>query len=125
MERSVRENTGNLRISQEVLATIAKHVTCEVQGVAGMATAPAKLKSFKKLFSSFSSPAKSVDVEISDDMATVDVYVTLKYGANIPTVSAAIQKNIKDSIQAMTSIVVSKVNVHVAGIAFQEKENKE
>ena len=125
MERTVRENTGNLRISQEVLATIAKHVACEVPGVAGMAMAPAKLKRFRKIFSPLSSPAKSVDVEISDDMATVDVYVTLKYGANIPTVSAAIQKNIKDSIQAMTSIVVSKVNVHVAGIAFPEKENKE
>ena len=125
MERSMRENTGNLNISQEVLATIAKHVACEVPGVAGMAVAPTRIRTLKKLLFPASSPAKSVDIEISDDMATVDVYVTLEYGANIPAVSENIQKNIKDSIQTMTSIVVSKVNVHIAGIVFpEEKEGK-
>ncbi len=121
MERSMRENTGNLNISQEVLATIAKHVACEVPGVAGMAVAPTRLKTIRKLLSPVSSPAKSVDIEISDDMAIVDVYVTLKYGFNIPEVSGSIQRNIKDSIQTMTSIVVSKVNVHIAGIVFPEE----
>jgi len=120
MERSVRENMGNLRISKDVLATIAKHVACEVEGVSGMVNSPARLKNFKNLFSSVSSSAKSVDVEISDDMAIIDVYVALKYGANIPRVSEKIQKNIKDAVLAMTSIVVSKVNVHIAGITFEK-----
>ena len=120
MERSTRDNMGNLRISHDVLATIAKHVACDVEGVAGMVSAPARLKKIKQIFSPASSPVKSVDIEINDDMAVIDVYVALKYGANIPSVSEKIQKNIKDAIQTMTSIVVSKVNVHIAGIVFEK-----
>ena len=48
MEREKRETVGNLKISQEVVATIANFATKEIDGVASMAYCPAavNLKKF-------------------------------------------------------------------------------
>ena len=50
----------------------------------------------------------------------MDISVNLKYGANIPEVAETLQKAVKDAVQNMTGITVSKVNVHVAGIVFPQ-----
>ena len=115
-QKPLRETIGSLKISQEVIATIASVAAKEIDGVAGMAPCPANIKKF--LIKSPS--AKSINILLTDDIAVVDVYVTLKYGAKIPVVSANIQKSVKDAVQTMTGIVVSRVNVFVAGIAFEE-----
>lgn len=116
MEREKNETAGNLKISQDVLATIAGFATKEIEGVAGMSTAPTALNI--KNFITKSQSDKSINIEMNDDVATVDVYVNLKYGAKIPLVSEKIQKSVKNAIQSMTGIIVSRVNVHVNGIAF-------
>ena len=56
----------------------------------------------------------------NDDVAVIDVYVNLKYGAKIPIVSENIQKSVKNAVQNMTGIVVAKVNIFVVGITFDE-----
>ncbi len=79
MEREKRETVGNLKISQEVLATIANFSTKEIDGVASMAYCPASVN-LKKLLTK-SQTAKSINIEMNDDVAVIDVYVNLKYGA--------------------------------------------
>ena len=117
MEREKRETIGNLRISQEVVATIANFATKEIDGVASMAYCPAAVN--LKKFLTKSQTAKSINIEMND-VAVIDVYVNLKYGAKIPVVSENIQKSVKNAVQNMTGIVVSRVNVFVAGITFDE-----
>ncbi len=118
MEQEKRETIGNLRISQEVLATIANFSTKEIDGVASMAYCPASVN--LKKFLTKSQTAKSINIEMNDDVAVIDVYVNLKYGAKIPVVSENIQKSVKNAVQNMTGIVVARVNVFVVGIAFDE-----
>ena len=111
------EAIGNLKISQEVIATIAGVAAREIEGVFGMAQAPGNLK---KLIAK-SPSSRSVNITMNDDIAVIDVYVTLRYGAKIPEVSQSIQTSVKEAVQTMTGIVVSRVNVFVAGISFEEK----
>ncbi|MEF9852486.1 MAG: Asp23/Gls24 family envelope stress response protein [Hydrogenoanaerobacterium sp.] len=115
-QKPLRETLGSLKISQEVIATIASAAAKEISGVAGMALCPANIKTFLAK----SPSAKSINITITDDIAVIDVYVILKQGAKIPTVSENIQKSVKDAIQTMTGIVVSRVNVFVSGISFDE-----
>ena len=115
--KGVNGTIGNLKISQEVIATIAGVATREIEGVAGMALAPTNLKKFIAK----SPSAKSVDITMNDDIAVIDVYVNLRYGAKIPDVSKNIQNSVKEAVQTMTGIVVSHVNVFVSGIDFSEK----
>ena len=122
MEREKRETVGNLKISQDVVATVAKFAAREIEGVASMANCPAavNLKKFLVRSQQVKATNKSINIEMNDDVAIIDVYVNLKYGAKIPVVSENIQKSVKSAVQSMTGIVVAKVNVFVVGISFDE-----
>lgn len=111
--------TGNLKISEDVIASIAKIAAKEVEGVAELTTVPANLKGVFK-----SKPVKTpVIVNLNDEVVVIDIYLKLKYGAKVQSVSAEVQKKIKDSVQNMTSIAVSKVNIHITSIALENKNN--
>ncbi|MEE1279778.1 MAG: Asp23/Gls24 family envelope stress response protein [Oscillospiraceae bacterium] len=114
---SERIETGNLKISEDVIASITNIASKEVEGVAELTTSHANIKGLFK-----SKPAKSaVIVDLNDGVAVIDVYLKLKYGAKVQTVSGELQKKVKDSVQNMTGIAVSKVNVHICGIVIEEK----
>lgn len=116
-EKNTNQTVGNLKISKEVIATIASAAAKEIDGVASMACKPANIKSFIAK----SPSAKSVEISMSDEIAVIDVYINLKYGARIPEVSHNIQTSVKEAVQTMTGIVVSKVNVFASGITFEDK----
>lgn len=113
-----RQPTGSLKISRDVIASIAGTAAKEINGVADLATFTTNIKGWlmKK------QPAKSVMINFNDDVATIDINVVLKEGAKIPEVSERIQTAVKEAVQNMTGITVSRVNICVVGIAFEEKE---
>ena len=113
-----RQPVGSLKISQEVLATIAKVAALEIEGVASLADTSGRVRRF---FSRGGISKTGIQIELSDDFAEVDIGVNLKFGAKITDVCSAIQTSVKDNIQTMTGMAVSKVNVTVAGIVFNDE----
>ena len=59
------------------------------------------------------------------DSAEITVDVVVRYGYRIPSVSEALQKNVKASVQNMTGITVSKVNVVVTGVSLQQPSDED
>ena len=112
MNHEIKEPIGSLRISKDVLATIAANATKEIEGVAGIA--PFTTNITKKQ----SAVPVPVFISLHDDIAVIDINVVLLEGANIPAVCRNIQVAVKEAVQSMTSINVSKVNVTVADIRF-------
>lgn len=106
---------GTLRISREVLATIAGTAASEVTGVHSIASAPVD---FKGMISKRQLP-KSVTITLNDELAEIELHLILNHGVKIPVISEKVQKAVKESIQNMTSITVSKVNIVVEGIAYE------
>ena len=105
---------GTLRISREVLSTIAATAASEVAGVHSLTAAPVDLKG---MFSKRQLP-KSVAVTLRDDIAEVALHMILNGEVKIPIVSEKVQRAVKDAIQSMTRITVSKVHVVIEGINF-------
>ena len=125
-EVNISENTevsGNVKISDEVIATIAGIAAEEIKGVSGMygsfADGIAEKLGAKKNFS------KGIKVEMSDDCVTLDLDVIIEYGAKIPDVSWEIQENVKNNIETMTGLVADKVNIHVEGVRFASQKVNE
>ena len=114
MEKQV-QTAGSLKISQDVLSAIAKYAACEIEGVEALAESR-----LPRSLSKNGITTKPIAIELNDDVAVVDIGVILKNGAKIPEVSEVLQKAIKDAVQNMTGITVSKVNVHVENIVFEE-----
>ena len=112
-----RQPVGNLKISKDVIATIARVATLEIEGVDSLAEMTADIKG---IFSR-SIIKKAIHITMSDDFASIDIGVNLKFGAKITEVCTAIQNNVKDNVQTMTGMAVAKVNVVVAGIVFPDE----
>lgn len=112
------EMNGDIRISDEVIATIASVAAKEVEGIAGLSLSIAgeiASKFVKK------NSGRAIKVIANDEKEIyIDISVTVKYGIRIPDVSWEVQENVKKSVESMTGLSVSKVNVIVAGVDFEE-----
>lgn len=109
----VEEAMGEVRIADEVVAIIAGLAATEVKGVASMAgnlnrELVAKL-GMKNL-------SRGVRVEVKENIARVRLSLNIAQGYKIPAVCATVQERVKDTIENMTGLSVSEVNIAIAGV---------
>ena len=113
-------SSGNVKISPDVISTIAAIAAEEVPGVYEMYSSfpdvIAEKLGTKKIQS------KGVKVEIADSTVTVDVYIVVKYGVKVRDVAVSVQNNVKNNIETMTGMDVVSVNVRIEGVHFEAKE---
>jgi uncharacterized alkaline shock family protein YloU len=116
LDKIKQNQLASLKISREVIATITRVAALEIPGVAALAEPK---KNLKGIFSGGLS--KSIEINLLDDFAEIDLCLDLEFGAKIPEVCWAVQANVKENVQTMTGIVVSKVNVTVLGIQIPSR----
>lgn len=68
---------------------------------------------------------KAIRLDMKDGEAVIDIYVNIYMGAKIGEAASAIQQKVKDAVQNMTGITVSKVNVHISGVVIRQETNEE
>lgn len=112
----IKEAEG-IKISNDVIAVIAGVAASEVPGVSAMAGGltgglTEALKGKKNL-------AKGIKVEATETTAKIDVNIIVEYGSRIPDVAFEIQNRVKKSVENMTGLKVTEVNVHVQGVNTQ------
>ena len=113
------DSTGTITYATEVIAIIAGVAANEVEGVAGMCSGGG----ITEVFGRYKNITKGVKVERGTEEAAVDIYLIVEYGTPIQTCAAAVQENVRKSIESMTGLHVVRVDVHVQGVSF-EKEQK-
>ena len=112
-----KSNAGSLKISQGVVESIVRYAASDVEGVASMAPMSVSLSGWfweKKTI-------KPVSVAIKEGVAVIDLRICVRDGINVSTVSKKVQTAVKEAVQNMAGIVVSRVNVCVAGIVFSKE----
>ena len=65
---------------------------------------------------------KAVKVESINGALEISVYITVDSKVKVRDIAEAVQKNVKDKIQTMTNTAVTRVNVNVEDIDFEEAE---
>lgn len=114
---------SEVKISDDVIAAIASVAASEVQGVAAMAGN--LVGDIGGAILGRKSTTKGVRVASGDKDVILDLYLAVKYGARIPEVAYKVQENVKKSVEGMTDLKVSQVNIHVQGVTFQETSKPE
>ena len=104
-------NSGNLVISEDVIASIAVNASKDVEGVSGFSQRPINIQNFYKLADSAS---KFVDVIMSDTDVKVHIYLKVSQDAKIQPLAEKVQQNIKTAVQNMTGMMVSEVDVTIS-----------
>ncbi len=102
---------GDVRISENVIRSIAGVAAKEIEGVAELAEGKGSLL--------MPAPAP-VTVTLVKDMIALSVRYVLMNGVRLTTVAEQVQQNIKENVQSMTGVVVSKVHVIASDIAFDD-----
>ena len=109
-----------VKISEDVISIIASLAATEVEGVAQMSGSITgsigEILGKKNL-------SKGVKVQVIDDKADVDVYVHVEYGSVIPDIAKKIQDNVKSTVETMTGLEVTLINVYIQGVTTKHEKN--
>lgn len=113
---ATEESFGQVQIADEVVAIIAGLAATETEGVASMAgnitnELVGKL-GMKKL-------SKGVRVSVEDGVVQVDIAINISYGYSVPKTCAKVQDKVKASIENMTGLEVSSVNIRIASVCME------
>ena len=112
---SIAMDKGTFSISDEVIAGIVRTATVEIEGVADLTSA---VGSGIADYIGLNMNSRGIKIRFDDNIITVDVIITVRYGNNIVDVSKKVQTSVMNAVQNMTGFENLTVNIHVAGIAF-------
>jgi uncharacterized alkaline shock family protein YloU len=122
MEENVKEeiDMGIVKISDEVVGVIAGLATTEIKGVVGMSAN--LVGGITQILTGKKNLSKGVKVTVGENSSTIDLHIVVEYGVRIPDVAVQVQENVKKSVEAMTGLVVSAVNIHVQNVVIPKSE---
>jgi len=113
---------GKVIFANDVIATIANLATMEVEGVSSLTGGVMEELTGKLGKKSYT---KGVKVEVNEEIVNVDMTIAVRFGFKIQDVCKQIQQSVKNSIETMTGLTVSQVNIFVQSIAFDKPAKPE
>ncbi len=119
MSENMKSN-GNVKISDDVIATIANIAMSEIKGVAKKFSNPESKNLLGKKHI-----ARGVRVtKLETDVISLEIDVSVLYGAKLVEVAWNIQDNVKKHVESMTGLTVDKVNVHITNVEMEKSEKE-
>lgn len=113
------QDIGEVKISAEVITVIAHTVAGEIEGVSSMSSGIAE--NISSVLGR-KTGSKGVKVEINDKDVAIDLYIMVDFGARIPDVAWKLQERVKTSVENMTGMNVTAINIHVLGVNFDKQK---
>jgi len=103
-----------IRISDEVIATIAGIAASEVENLASMSGG---LKDGIAGVFGKKSFGKGIKVEVKENDVAIEMSIIMQYGCKIHEVSRQIQERVRSAVEDMTGMLVTAVNINVLGVS--------
>lgn len=120
-EAKEQTREDKIRISEEVIATIAGIAATEVSDVAslssGFVDGIAGMLGKK-------SPGRGIKVELKDTQVSIDISVVMQYGCKIHEVARDMQTRVRTAVEDMTGLEVLNVNIGILGVSMGKDAGK-
>jgi len=118
---------GKTTIAETVVSKIAGIATREVDGVhaVGGGTARAVGALRERIPGARTNHAQGVSVEVGEKQAAVDLDVVADYGVAITGLAEGIRRNVINSVERMTGLQVTEVNITVHDVYLDDGSNTE
>lgn len=110
---------GNIRISENVIATIAAIAVAEIDGASLSSSLSAA--DFRELIGS-ARLRRGVKVDFSEEGVSLDLQIQVRYGLVVSDVAKQAQDNVVNAIESMTTLKVTNVNVNIVGVVAGTKK---
>jgi len=112
-------NLGQIKISDEAIATLAGTTVNECYGVVGM-TSKNFIKDGYSALLKKENYSKGILIKNTEEGIGIDVYIVVSFGVKISEVVASIQQRVKYAVEKTLNIDIQAVNVFVEGVAINE-----
>lgn len=122
-ENIPEEIYGAVHISDEVITVIAALATSEIKGVVGTS---GNVASGLPEFWGKKNAGKGIKVAFTEDnKVSIDAFIIVDYGCQIPQVAKQLQEKIKSQVETMTGVKVESVNIHIQGVNLETMPKEE
>lgn len=113
--KKITNEAGDIRVSEKVIASVAKTAVVEVEGVVGIADEELKINSIIDKYLNMNKKGEAgIKVDVKDNAElSLEIHVVLKYGANLIDIAKNIQEKVKDAVESIVGMHVIDVDVHV------------
>jgi uncharacterized alkaline shock family protein YloU len=111
-----KTESGNVKISDEAIATIAAIAARSVGGVVDLDGGA--MGNFSEMIG-VKNETKGVKVEMGADSVSLDINLIVAFGHDIADVASEVQEAAREHIEKMTGLNVDKVNVNVNSVKLQ------
>ncbi|GAB6899360.1 Asp23/Gls24 family envelope stress response protein [Kineosporia succinea] len=124
-ETALVTKQGRTSIADTVVAKIAGIAAREVSGVhslgGGAARAVGALR--ERIPGSRTNHSQGVSVEVGEREAAVDIQLVAEYGVSIADLAGGIRRNVIGSLEGMTGLHVTEVNIEVQDIYLPQDDD--
>ncbi len=125
-ETALATTHGNTTIADIVVQKIAGLAAREISGVHKLGGAAARAFGAvrERIPGARPSIGQGVSVEVGERQAAVDLSLIVEYGVEIGELTKAIRRNVINSIERMTSLEVTEVNIAVDDVHLPDDDNE-
>lgn len=116
---------GEIKIHENVIANLVAIATLKVPGVSRLAGSTV-VDAIASIVGSRRMQARAIGVGIAgDNRVTIDLKLNILVGYRLPDVVQQVQRSVIDSIESVTGMTVTKVNVAVQDIDEEPSDEDE
>ena len=105
---------GKIKIANDVVLVIAQKAVSDIKGIVSFSGGLSK--GIADVLTNNKNTKKGVRLETEENDITINLSIVVEYGVIIPEIVKTVQEKVKTSIEVMTDIKVSKVNVYIQDI---------
>jgi uncharacterized alkaline shock family protein YloU len=118
---------GHTTIADTVVSKIAGIAAREVRGVhnlgGGASRAIGALR--ERIPGATTNHSQGVSVEVGEKQAAVDINLIAEYGVSIADLAAGVRRNVVSSVERMTGLEVTEVNIEVADVFIPSEDDED
>ena len=102
---------GKITISNDAIALVASHIARDCDGIVDLVSQKAS-----DFWSKKKSKVKGVNIITVNNRIYIDLFVIIKYGVSISTVTENLKSAIKYGVEKFTGMIADSVNINVVGV---------
>lgn len=115
MPLNSKNTLGQIKVSNDAIASLIGSTVCECYGVVGVVSKNIVVDKYNELLKK-ENYAKGVLISFKKNELIIDIFVFLSAGIKISEVVLEMQKRVKYTVEKTLNLDVKQVNVHVEGI---------
>ena len=126
-DSALAETYGTTSIADTVVSKIAGIAAKDVSGVYSLGGSASRAVGAlrERIPGGRVNHSQGISVEVGETQAAVDIDMIAEYGVAIADLASGVRRNVISSIERMTGLQVTEVNISVADIHLPEDEHHE